>query len=232
MLLLSWYDRGVDDHVGSAPGGKERPAFRGVLHHIAFLVSLVTGAALIALAPTPRATLAATIYAASLSALLGTSALYHRVTWSVPARRWMGRLDHSMINVLIAGTFTPFGLVVLSKDLGGLLLETVWTGALAGIALHLFWFDAPKWLSALLYVLLGWVGIIAAPQVIERAGWTVAGLVLAGGLLYTAGALVYAMRRPDPAPASFGYHEVFHALVVAAAGLHFGAIASVILPSA
>jgi hemolysin III len=222
----------MERHEASTLDAPKKPQFRGVLHQIAFFVSLIAGGVLVALAPSPPAMLAAAIYAGSLSALLGTSALYHRVTWSVSARRWMGRLDHSMINVLIAGTFTPFALVVLSKDMGGLLLEMVWTGALIGILLHVFWLDAPKWLSAVLYVALGRMGVVAAPQVIERAGWTVAGLVLAGGLLYTAGALVYAMRRPDPAPASFGYHEVFHALVVAASGLHFGAIASVILPAA
>jgi hemolysin III len=207
-----------------------RPLFRGVLHHVAFFVSLVAGAVLLALAPTPRATLGAAIYAASLSALLGTSALYHRITWSVPTRRWMGRLDHSMINVLIAGTFTPFGLVVLSGNLATILLPVIWAGAVAGIMLHLLWFDAPKWLSATLYVVLGWVGIVAAPQVIEHSGWTVAALLLAGGLLYSLGALVYATRRPDPAPAAFGYHEVFHALVVAGAILHFSAVALAILP--
>ena len=208
----------------------QRPLFRGVLHHITFFVSLAAGAVLLGLAPTPRALLGAAIYAASLSALLGTSALYHRVTWSVPARRWMGRLDHSMINILIAGTFTPFGLVILSGNLAEVLLPTIWVGALAAIALHMIWFDAPKWLSAALYVVLGWIGVVAAPQVIEHAGWTVGALLIAGGLLYSAGAVVYATRRPDPAPASFGYHEVFHALVVAGAALHFGAVALAILP--
>jgi hemolysin III len=209
-----------------------RPLFRGVSHQIAFFVSLVAGAVLLALAPTPPAMLGAAIYAASLSALLGTSALYHRVTWSVPTRRWIGRLDHSMINVLIAGTFTPFALVVLSGRLAEILLPIMWMGAVVGIALHLFWFDAPKWLSAAVYVALGWVGIVAAPQVVEHAGWTVALLVLLGGLLYSAGAVVYATRRPDPVPASFGYHEVFHALVVVAAMAHYGAVALVIVPLA
>lgn len=214
------------------PSPPARPLFRGVSHQIAFFVSLVSGAVLLALAPTPPALLGAAIYAASLSALLGTSALYHRVTWSVPTRRWIGRLDHSMINVLIAGTFTPFALVVLSGRLAEILLPVMWLGAVAGIALHLFWFDAPKWLSAAVYVALGWIGILAAPQVVEHAGWTVALLVLFGGLLYSAGAVVYAARRPDPVPASFGYHEVFHALVVVAAMAHYGAVALVILPSA
>jgi len=208
----------------------ERPLFRGVLHQIAFFVSLVAGVALLVAAPTPRALVGVAVYAASLSALLGTSALYHRVTWSVPARRWMGRLDHSMINVLIAGTFTPFGLVIVSGELAEILLWAMWTGALLGIALHLFWFDAPHWLSATLYVVLGWAAVAATPQVLDRAGWTVTVLLVAGGVLYTVGALVYATRRPDPVPASFGYHEVFHTLVVAGAALHFGAVALAVLP--
>ncbi len=111
----------------------KRPTFRGVLHQIAFFVSLVAGVALLAVAPTPRALVGVAVYVASLSALLGTSALYHRLTWSVPVRRWMGRLDHSMINVLIAGTFTPFGLVIVSGDLAGILLWAMWAGALLGI---------------------------------------------------------------------------------------------------
>jgi len=212
------------------PDALTKPAFRGVLHQYGFFASLAAGVVLLALARTPRAMLGGAIYVASLSALLGTSALYHRVTWSVSARRWMGRLDHSMINVLIAGTFTPFALVALSDDLASILLVVIWSGAALGIALHVFWFDAPKWLSAVLYVLLGWIGIVATPQLVERAGWTAAGLLLAGGILYSAGAVVYATRRPDPAPATFGYHEVFHALVVVAAAAHYGAVAITILP--
>jgi hemolysin III len=208
-----------------------RPLLRGVLHQYGFFVSLAAGVLLLALARTPRAFLGVAIYVASLSALLGTSALYHRVTWSVSARRWMGRLDHSMISVLIAGTFTPFALVALSGDLAPILLAVIWSGAVLGIALHVFWYDAPKWLSAVVYVLVGWVGILAAPQVVERTGWTVAGLLLAGGILYSAGAVVYATRRPDPAPATFGYHEVFHLLVVVAAAAHYGAVALAILPA-
>ena len=219
------------DGTQTNPPVLAKPLFRGVLHQISFFVSLASGAVLIALAPTPRALIGAVVYAVSLSALLGTSALYHRVTWSPPARRWMGRLDHSMINLLIAGTFTPFGMLVVSGRLAEILLITIWIGAFAGIALHMIWYDAPKWLSAAIYVALGWVGIAAAPQVVEHAGLTVAWLVLAGGVLYSIGALVYATRRPDPAPASFGYHEVFHALVVVAAMAHYSAIALMFLPA-
>src|SRR5262245_19549481 len=131
-----------------------KPRLRGVLHHYAFLVSLVSGAVLILAAPTRPAGVAAAIYGASLSALLGVSALYHRVTWSQRARRWMARLDHSMISVLIAGTYTPFGVLALSGTFAVLLLVVIWAGALANILLHVLWIDAPKWLSAACYVAL------------------------------------------------------------------------------
>ena len=196
-----------------------------MLHHYAFYASLVAGALLVAAAPS-RWTLVAFIYGASLSALLGVSALYHRVTWSVAWRRRMGRLDHSMINVLIAGTYTPFGIVAVS----GTLLAIIWVGALVNIVLHVLWLDAPKWLSAITYVALGWVGVAALPSLVVTAGWAPTALLAAGGLVYSAGAIVYAMRRPDPVPTVFGYHKVFHALVVVAAVTHYAAVALTILP--
>jgi hemolysin III len=208
-----------------------RPRLRGVLHHYAFYGSLVSGALLVAFAPSRRTVIAALVYGVSLSALLGVSALYHRVTWSAAARRWMGRLDHSMINVLIAGTYTPFGVVALSGTIAALLLAIVWGGALANIFLHVLWTDVPKRLSALTYVVLGWVGLAALPDLFAHAGWAPTALLAAGGLLYSLGAVVYAMRRPDPAPAVFGYHEVFHALVVFAATVHYAAVALTILPA-
>jgi hemolysin III len=219
------------DPGSTDPGTLPKPLFRGVLHQYSFFVSLITGVVLLARADTPRAIVGVAIYVASLSALLGTSALYHRVTWSPSARRWMGRLDHSMINVLIAGTFTPIALVAVSRPLATILLIATWSGAILGIALHVFWLDAPKWLSALLYVLLGWIGVVATPQLVQNAGWMAAGLLFAGGILYSLGAVVYATRRPDPAPATFGYHEVFHVLVVVAAAAHYGAVAITILPA-
>jgi hemolysin III len=202
-----------------------RPKLRGVLHHYTFFLSLIAGAALLMLAPDPRARWAAGIYVASLSALLGTSALYHRVTWSARARRWVGRLDHSMIAVLIAGTYTPFGMLTLPPATAHVTLAIVWGGALFGIVLHCVWFDAPKWLSAAVYVALGWVGVTAMPSLLAHAGWTATLLLLAGGLVYSAGAIVYALRRPDPVPHVFGYHEVFHACTVVAAAAHYAAVA-------
>jgi hemolysin III len=209
-----------------------RPRLRGVLHQYAFFAALAAAAGLVLSARTGRAAVAAAVYGASLAALFGVSALYHRITWSARARRWMGRLDHAMIWLLIAGTFTPIGLLVLAGTSVGALLPAVWAGALAGILLHVVWFDAPKWLSAAMYVAVGWSGVFAFPHLVGRLGWTPTVLLALGGALYSAGAAVYALRRPDPAPAVFGYHEVFHALVIAAALTHYAVVAVYVLPSA
>jgi hemolysin III len=207
-----------------------KPRLRGVSHQWAFLCSLVTGTALVVVAPTGRAAAASAIYAVSVAALFGTSALYHRVTWaSQRARRWMRRLDHSMIFLLIAGTYTPFGLLVLEGTLATVILVVVWAGALGGIVLKLVWIDAPKPLVAALYVLLGWVAVAAFPALLDGLGPVSTALVAAGGVLYTAGAAVYALGRPDPVPAVFGYHEVFHALVIAAAALQYAVIVFVVV---
>jgi hemolysin III len=208
-----------------------KPRFRGVSHQWAFFVALAAGAALVIAAPSGRATLAATIYAISMCAMFGASALYHRVNWkSLAARRWMRRLDHSMIYVLIAGTYTPFALLVLDGGLAKAVLVTIWAGAGLGIALEMFWSDTPKWLTAAVYVLLGWVAVIAFPELASELGVLGMSLVAGGGVLYTAGAVIYALRRPDPAPAVFGYHEIFHVLVIAAAVMQFVAVAAYALP--
>jgi hemolysin III len=208
----------------------QRPRLRGLSHQWAFFCSLITGAALVVAAPAGRPTVASAIYAASVAALFGTSALYHRVTWPTPsARRWMRRLDHSMIFLLIAGTYTPFALLVLEGTLATVILVVVWAGALGGILLKLVWIDAPKPLVASLYVMLGWVAVVAFPDLLEGLGVTSTALVAAGGLLYTAGAVVYALGRPDPVPAVFGYHEIFHALVIAAAALQYAVIVFVVV---
>jgi hemolysin III len=188
------------------------------------------GVGLILAASAGRARLAAAIYAVAVSALLGTSALYHRVTWRPAARRWMRRLDHSMIFVLIAGTYTPVALLALKGSLASAILIVLWAGALGGVLFKLLWIDAPKWLLATVYILLGFVSAAVFGQLPAAIGWLgVAGLG-AGGLLYTAGAIVYASGRPDPAPAVFGYHEVFHVLVLLAAALHYAVIAFAVLP--
>lgn len=218
--------------VAVLPDGLVKPRLRGVSHQWAFFTALALGVALVLTAPSERATLAAAVYAVAVAGLFGTSALYHRVNWRAPAaRRWMKRLDHSMIFVLIAGTYTPFALLVLHGPLAIAILAVVWGGALAGIVLKLAWIDAPKWVSAIVYVCLGWVALAASPQLLDGLGVTATTMVAVGGALYTAGAVVYALRRPDPVPTVFGYHEVFHLLVIAAAAIQYAVIAFVVLPA-
>jgi hemolysin III len=208
-----------------------KPKLRGVSHEWAFFMSLGFGATLIILAETPKATLAVAIYAVSLSALFGTSALYHRVNWSRPQmRQWMRRLDHSMIFFLIAGTYTPFALLVLEGTLAMTILAVVWVGAIAGAIVEMIWIDHPKWASALIYLALGWVAVATFPDLWTEMGAGGTLLVAVGGLLYTAGAVVYAVQRPNPNPAIFGYHEVFHLFVIAAAIAQYAAIAFFALP--
>ena len=209
---------------------KIKPRLRGVSHEYAFFVSIATGVALIAAASDARSRLAASVYAGAVTALLGTSALYHRVTWRPNARRWMRRADHSMIFVLIAGTYTPVCLLALHGSLSRTILIVVWAGALGGVIFKLLWIDAPKWLFAAVYLALGWVSVAIFGELPAAVGWIgVAGLA-GGGLLYTLGAVVYASGRPNPWPRTFGYHEVFHALVLAAAAMHYAVIAFVVLP--
>ena len=207
-----------------------KPRLRGVFHQYAFFVSLAAGTLLVLLAATARAGVAVTVYAVSVSALFGVSALYHRVTWTGPARRRMRRLDHAMIFLLIAGTYTPVGLLVLQGTLATVVLAVVWAGAAAGIVLELAWTGAPKWLGGTVYLALGWVAVAAMPQLFARLGVAGGLLIVAGGLLYTAGAAVYALRRPDPVPTVFGYHEVFHLLVIAGVAAHFLAISLYAVP--
>jgi hemolysin III len=204
---------------------KVKPRFRGVSHSYAFFVSLLLLLGLQLAAPSPRARVACVVYGISLSALLAVSAVLHRVTWtSVRAREWMGRLDHGMIGFLIAGTYTPFGLLAVSPPRSTQLLTVIWTGAVASGALHILRADTPKALSALLYVVLGWVGAVAAPQIVASVGLAPMALLAIGGVVYSLGALVYAFRKPDPRPQVFGYHEVFHAVVLVGAAIHYVAV--------
>jgi hemolysin III len=212
---------------------RERPRLRGVTHQWAFFISLALGVALVVTAPPGRGTLAAAVYAACVTLLFGASALYHRVTWRTPsARRWMRRLDHSAIFLLIAGTYTPFALLVLHGSLADVVLAVMWSGAVGGILLKLLWIDAPKRLAAVIYVALGSVAVAVTPDMIGQIGVVASILVVAGGVLYTLGAVTYALRRPDPVPSVFGYHEVFHALVIVAAALQYAVIAFWVLPQA
>jgi len=207
-----------------------KPRLRGLSHEIAFFLALPLGVALILEAHTPRGRAAAIVFATSVAAMFGASGLYHRVDWPDARRLWMRRLDHAGVFGLIAGTYTPFGLLVLRGDWRVVVLAIVWSGAAAAILLKLVWVAAPKWLSAVLGIALGWVGVVVFPQLLERIGVGGSLLVLAGGLGYTAGALVYAFRRPDPVPDVFGYHELFHALVIVAVGLQYAVVAFFVLP--
>ena len=202
-----------------------RPRLRGVLHQYAFFVSVVCGVLLVLGASGAGERVSAVVFAAALATMFGVSALYHRITWRPGPRRWMRRLDHAAIYLLIAGTYTPFGLLALSGAWRWTVLPVVWGGALAAIVLKLAWVDAPKWVAAGIALALGWIGVVALPQLWDHTG--LAGLLLlaAGGVLYTGGAVVYARGRPDPYPAVFGYHELFHALVIAAAACQYAAVA-------
>lgn len=212
--------------------GSLKPRLRGVLHQWGFFVSLIAGVALVASASTGRAMVAALIFAVAVSALLGCSALYHRVEWQPAARRRMRRLDHAMIFVLIAASNTPFALLALHGTLATVLLCVVWAGAFGGLVLQLAWTEHPKWVSSLIGVSLGWVAIVTLTQLPASIGWTAVAVIIVSGALYTAGAVVYARERPNPFPGVFGYHELFHATVLAAAGIQYGVIAFVVLPLA
>lgn len=206
-----------------------RPRLRGVLHQYAFFASLALGALLVVGASGVGERASAAIFAGTVATMFGVSALYHRVTWRPTVRRWMRRLDHAAIYLLIAGTYTPFGLLALTGAWRWTVLPIVWGGALVAILLKLAWIDGPKWLSAAIGIALGWAGIVALPQLWEHAGRSGVALLLLGGSLYTLGAVVYAARRPDPVPAVFGYHELFHTLVIAAAACQYAAVASFVL---
>jgi hemolysin III len=216
--------------LGEAAAAK--PRLRGVSHQWAFFVSLASGGALIAAAHGDRALIGATIYAAALSALLGVSALYHRVHWRPLARQLMRRLDHAMIFVLIAATNTPFALLALHGTLATVILISVWTGAGIGFLVEVIWRTHPKWASSVIGLVLGWVGVATLTQLPATIGWLAVAVLLAAGALYSAGAVIYARERPNPWPGVFGYHEVFHALVLLAVALQYGVIAFAVLPLA
>ena len=202
---------------------------RGRLHEVAFFVSIPAGVALVALADTGKARFAAAVFAVGLAGVFGASAAYHRVAWSAPALRRMKRLDHSMIFILIAGTYTPLCLLALNGAWSVAMLATVWAGAITGIVLKQVDVDGMRRLSGFLYIALGWVSIVALPQLFRNMSLTGSVLVVAGGLLYTLGAIVFATKRPDPNPAVFGYHEIWHAFTAGAGLCHYAAVLLLIL---
>jgi hemolysin III len=210
------------------PVAVERPLLRGALHGVAFAAALAVGVLLVVFSRESRV-LPATVFAISAAVMLGTSTLYHRVTWSPSARPWMRRADHAGIFLLIAGTYTPVALIGLSGAWRTTVLAVVWSGALAAAISKFCWVAAPKWLSAALGLALGWIGVLVLPQFAHREGIAPVILLAAGGLAYTAGAVVYAMKRPDPLPRVFGYHELFHALTIVALACQYVAIAFFVL---
>lgn len=206
---------------------------RGVLHQWAAVVAALAGATLILSTPTGGARWATAIYAGSIVGLFTVSAIYHRVNWTKPsARQWMRRLDHSMIFVMVAGTTTPIAALVLDGSLRTIVLSVAWGMAGIGITIKLLWIGAPKWLSAAIYLGIGWAGLAIFPKLVGDLGpWPAVGLI-GGGVLYTVGAVIYATKRPDPLPKIFGYHEIFHALVIVAALAHFLVVALAVVPNA
>jgi len=207
-----------------------RPRLRGVIHAYAFWVALGAGVALVTVAHGARARSAAAVYAIGLCGLFAGSALYHRWRWDPRWRPLLRRVDHSTIFIFIAASYTPVALLVLHGPLARIVLIVVWAGALAGIVFSLAWITAPRALVAGTYLALGWVAVIVTPQLIRHAGITPTVLIAVGGLLYSVGATVYAFKRPNPWPATFGFHEVFHTLVTTAGAVHFVAIAGWVVP--
>jgi hemolysin III len=205
-----------------------RPRLRGWLHLWAFAVSVAAGVVLVSVVAATRgseAALATTIYAVTVCLLFGISATYHRVNWIRPSRHaLLARLDHSMIFVFIAGTYTPFAVLAMPERTGRIVLTIVWLGAVGGVLLKTSWITAPRWLGVPLYLALGWVAVFVAPSLLTNGGVATFVLVVVGGLIYTFGGIVYGLKRPDPWPRTFGYHEVFHLCTVVAAACHMVAI--------
>jgi hemolysin III len=200
-----------------------KPRLRGLLHAYAFFVALVCGIVLVSLAafrPGIESLISTAIYSLTVCGLFGISALYHRRVWSERGYQIMRRLDHAMIFIFIAGTYTPFCALLLPRSQATLLLWLVWGGAVAGAMVSLAWPHAPRWVSAPMYIALGWVAVAVLPTILHNGGVATLTLMIAGGLAYTVGAVFYALRRPNPWPSVFGHHEFFHACTLIAAICH------------
>ncbi len=198
-----------------------RPRLRGWLHAGLFPVVIVAGLVLVAAASTARSRAGVAIFIGTACMLFGTSALYHRGRWTPAVRKFLRRLDHANIFLIIAGTYTAFALTLLPESQAQILLWIMWIGAAAGVTFKVFWVGAPRWLSTPIYVALGWVALFYIEPFYRTGGALVVVLIAAGGILYTLGAVVYGLKRPDPSPRWFGFHEVFHAFTVAAFLAHF-----------
>jgi hemolysin III len=219
----------VDGRAEARP--RVKPRLRGVFHEIGFYVTLGVAAPVIATAERGAARTVAAVFAASVIGCFGASALYHRPTWRPSVRSRLARLDHAGVYLLIAGTYTPVAVLAMSRGWRVPVLAVVWSGAAAAILLKLLWVRAPKQLSAAIGIVLGWVGVVAFGQLLKLPLPGLLLLVL-GGLLYSLGAIIYARKRPDPIPHIFGYHELFHALTLAAAACHYVAVVFFVLPHA
>jgi hemolysin III len=206
----------------------ERPTWRGLFHTWAFWAAIPGGVLLILLADQPRARMAAAIYAGTLLLAFGTSSAYHRLAKSYRARKIMQRADHAMIYLLIAGTYVPICLVAMPRDWGLTMVSVVGAMALLGIALKMLAFKRLAWVSYSLYLVMGWAAVAATPVLLDHLTTLQLALIVAGGVAYTVGVPILLLRRPDPWPAVFGYHEVWHGCTVLAAALHFGAVALVV----
>lgn len=204
-----------------------RPVLRGVSHAVAVPLIVAATVVLVTLARTAVGAVAAAVYGVSAILLFGVSALYHRGRWSPAAAGVLQRIDHANIFLVIAGTYTPFAVLILRGETRAAVLAVVWVGAGTGVLFRAIWVGAPRWLYTLAYVLLGWVAAFLVPQLLEGAGVAAFVLLVTGGGLYSIGALVYALRRPDPAPQIFGYHEIFHALTIAAFTLQYIAVSAI-----
>ena len=210
----------ADHHAGKVE--ETKPTWRGWIHAATFPLAIAAGVVLIVLSNGPLAKTAASIFMASSLVLFGISALYHRIDWKPKTKQIFRRLDHANIFLLIAGTYTPIALLALPLDKGIILLIAVWSGALLGIGFRVFWIGAPRWLYVPLYLLLGWAAVM---YIVDIANANVAAMVLVivGGLLYTLGAVIYGIKRPNPVPGVFGFHEIFHSLTVLAFLCHWTA---------
>ena len=209
-----------------------KPALRGVLHQWAAVFALGAGTGLVALAPTPTARLAVAVYSTSLALLFTVSAVYHRFDWPNDVRMWLRRADHASIFLLIGGTYTPVALLAIGGADARQLLTLVWCGAALGILVSLLWPGAPKFVGAVIAVAVGWTIVPYVGALARALHPAELWLIVLGGVAYTVGALVYAMKRPDPWPRTFGYHEIFHALTLVGAGLHLAAVLSIVRSAA
>ncbi len=210
------------DEAQDAAHREVRPTWRGWIHTVTTPVAVAAGIVLIALADGPEAKWASAVFALTSLLLFGNSALYHRVDWSPKVKRALKRVDHANIFLLIAGTYTPLALLALPPAQGTVLLAVVWVGAVLGVAFRVFWIGAPRWSYVILYLALGWAAVLYfGPLFAANAAAMV--LVAVGGLLYTAGAIVYGVKRPNPVPGRFGFHEIFHACTVLAFLCHWTA---------